>query len=285
MQKMKPLIAMGLLALGFVVAASAIARPFAYSGDGDTVGGNLYRIDLATNAVTIVGPMPGVKLEGLSFGPGGTTLYGFDDEADNIYAIDKNTGAPTLIGALGADESDVGMAFCPDNGTMYILGESGSLYRVNLATGAGTLIGSGSSYGPTALSCTASGTLYAVSDSTDSLYRVDRTTGAETLVGPLGVDISDAGLGSDGSRLLMVDDGAPTVLYQINTTTGAATQIAVLSADDLSFESMAVDEEAAGGPIATPATQAIPTLSEWGLILMSGLLALATIVTLRRRNH
>jgi DNA-binding beta-propeller fold protein YncE len=285
MQKTKPLIAAGLLALGFAVAAPAIARPFAYSGDGDTTGGNLYRIDLATNAVTVVGPMPGVLLEGLSFGPGGTTLYGFDDSGSNIYSIDKNTGTPTLIGPLGTEEVDVGLAFCPDNGTMYLLGESGRLYRVNLSTGAGTLIGSGSNYGPTALSCTTSGTLYAVSDATNSLYTVNRTTGAETLVGPLGVDIADAGLGSDGSRLLMVADGAPTVLYQINTTTGAATQIAVLDAGDLSFESMAVDEEAAGGPIATAEPQSIPTLSEWGFILLSGLLALGTIVTLRRRNH
>jgi hypothetical protein len=38
------------------------------------------------------------------------------------------------------------------------------------------------------------------------------------------------------------------------------------------------------GPITPPIAQSIPTLSEWGMIILSGLLALGTLVVMRRRQ-
>lgn len=268
------------LLLGLAIAGSVSARPFAYSGDGDTTGGNLYRIDLANNSLTTVGPMADVLLEGLSFGPGGTTLYGIDDSADALYIINTTTAATTLVGSLGIDEADPGMSLCPDNNIMYLSGESGNLYSINLATGAATPIGP-TGLNITGLACSVSGQLYGYDDSDDNLYAINRTTGAATLIGPLGFDSADGGLGFNGSQLLLVNDGAPTNLYRVNTSTGAATLITQLSPDDLSFESMAVDEEAAGGVISP--TQ-IPTLSEWGMIILSSLLALGTVLVMRRQR-
>lgn len=269
------------LALGLTISFAAQASPFAYVVDGDTTPGNFYRIDLADNTITLLGQVnTGADVEASSFGPGGTTLYVFADGDDTLYTVDISTGNATSVGPLGVDVNDPGMAFCPDDGIMYLVSEEGDLYSLNLTNGAGTLIGSGGPYGPTALACTATGTLYAVSDADDQLYTVDRTTGAATVVGPLGVDISDAGLGLNGGTLLLVTDDLPTNLYQVNIGTGAATVLAVLDAGELSLESMAVDEEAAGGPI-TPTS--IPTLSTWGMIFMSSLLALLALFKLRRR--
>lgn len=273
----------GLLLCMFATAA-AHAAPFAYAIDGDGAPGNVYRIDLANNSIVLIGTT-GVAdtIEASSFGSGGTTLYALSDGTDSLYTMNTANGAATLIGPFGFDISDPGMAFCPDNGTMYLVSEEGDLYTVNLATGAGTLVGAGGGYGPTALSCTVSGVLYAVSDSTDSLYTVNRATGLPTVVGPLGVTIQDGGLGMNGPTLLMVaDDDAPTNLYQVNTTTGAATIVAQLDAGNLALESMAVAEEAAGGVIGVAS---IPSLSEWALIALASLLAASAIGALRRTRQ
>lgn len=268
-------------ALGLAISFAAQASPFAYVVDGDNTPGNFYRIDLADNTITLLGQVnTSADVEASSFGPGGTTLYVFADGDDTLYTVDIATGNATTVGPLGADVNDPGMAFCPDDSIMYLVSEEGDLYSLNLSTGAGTLIGGGGGYGPTALACTTTGTLYAVSDDDDQLYTVDRATGAATVVGPLGISISDAGLGLNGSTLLLVTDNAPTNLYQVDTSTGAATIVAVLDAGELSLESMAVDEEAAGGPIAPTS---IPALSTWGMIFLSSLLALLALFKLRRR--
>jgi ubiquitin len=51
--------------------------------------------------------------------------------------------------------------------------------------------------------------------------------------------------------------------------------------DDLSANSVIVDP---GGPVFAPAAESIPTLAEWGKILLSALLALGTFGVMRRRQ-
>ena len=267
-------------------ATPAASAPFAYAADGDTSGGNakLYRIDLANNTLSEVGVLAGVEqLEALSFGPGGI-LYGYEDVNKRLVRINTATAAVTVIGSIGVagDADDPGMAFCPDNQTMYLLTEQGNLYTINLSTAAATLVGNGGDYGPTGLSCDRSGVLYAVSDDTNSLYTVNRVNGASTLIGPLGKSISDAGLAHDGTRLLMVyDEGGTTRLWQLNTSTGAATPIATLiTGTEISLESLALDIEAA-----PPVVQPIPTLSEWMMMLLAGLIGIVAFGSLRRRMY
>ena len=68
-------------------------------------------------------------------------------------------------------------------------GTSDSLYTVNLATGAWTLVGPTGTGGPRRLGWNPdTGVMYGISGGfTDALYTVNLITGAWTLVGPTGV--------------------------------------------------------------------------------------------------
>ena len=276
---------------------AASAAPFGYAADGDTTAPSpFYRIDFATNTITQIGTV-NPSMESLSFGPRGATLYGTSDTTDSLYTINTTSAALTLVGPLnvassgapGSPPSDInnpGLAFCPDNNTMYLADTAslGRVFSVNLSSGQVTYIGQGvagstpTAYNPSALACSQTGVLYAVSDTDDALFTINRTTGEATLVGPLGIDISNSGLGDLGSGLVLVTDRTPTILYSVNRLTGAATVITQLSASGLSLESMAVDVEAAGGPI----NESIPTLSEWAMIFMASLMAMFGIRRMRR---
>ena len=259
-----------------VFVNSVYAAPFAFSADGDAVGGNLYQIDLANNSITTIGPITGFRVEAMTVGPN-SIIYAATDNTDELITINTTTGAGTVIGSLSPPPSNPGLAYCADNNTMYMV-DSGSLYSVNLATANLTLIGTDVNYsGSTGLACSGNGQLYVLNNSSDSLYRVNRTTGAATLVGSLGITISDGGLTFNGSQLLMVSDNSPTNLNALNTSTGAATVLAQLDASGLSLESLTVAD--------LSNAQDIPTLSEWALILLVLSLGLLGFSVTRKQNQ
>jgi hypothetical protein len=100
-----------------------------------TTSKNLVRIDPATGATTVVGPMDVSLMHGLEYDPLNETLYGSTTSSANLYRISVETGEATLIGHHGISGLG-GLAFDPVNGIMYggdITGKS--LYTVNLSTG------------------------------------------------------------------------------------------------------------------------------------------------------
>ncbi|MGV6826178.1 MAG: DUF6923 family protein [bacterium] len=258
-----------------VASAGVAAFPIAYAVDGDDNTQNLYRIDLSDNSLTTVGSMfpPGNdRTESLSFGPDGR-LYAVDEETANLITIDLDTANPTTIGNLGFTPNDAGLAFCVDNGTMYLVGENGDFYTVDPTNASTSFIGSIATNSPTGLACTHDGVMYMIDDDEDELYIIDRTNGNHTLVGGLGMSLSDAGLTWDGSRLLMVNDESPTNLYELNTSTGDATIVAQLSGDNLGLEGLAVNSR-----FAVP----VPVVGATGLLALSGLLGLLGMRRFRR---
>lgn len=254
------------------------AAPFAYTADGDTVGGNLYRIDLASNTLTTVGAITGTEIEGLAFGPG-PVLYGIVEGGTDLLSLNTTTAAVSVVGALGVSVDNHGMSYCQDTSSMYLANDGGELYTVNLATGAATLVGIDLNYFPTALTCTQAGVLFAISDFSDSLYTVNRTTGQATLVGALGINIADGGLARNGTQLIMVSDNSPANLYQLNPTTGVASLITQLNAGGLNLESLSVDSEV--NAVLPAAPEKIPTLSLWAFPILISFLML---VGKRRRK-
>lgn len=111
-----------------------------------TGGGELYTIDLATGAATLVGPVTGMTtpiwLEIDNTG----LAYSIDITTDNLYSINLTTGASTLIGPLGvncqfAQDAD----FNRDTNQLYMAsytgGGVGGIYTINTTTGAATLVG------------------------------------------------------------------------------------------------------------------------------------------------
>ncbi len=119
------------------------------------------------------------------------TLFTIDESTDTLQILDLSTNTFTNVGALGVGYEFGDLAFDSSSGTMFMvdgwgMGSSNpsSLYSVNLATGAATLIGStgitsmfGLAYNPV------NGKLYgSVSTLGTGLYEIDKATGAATFL-------------------------------------------------------------------------------------------------------
>ncbi len=104
---------------------------------------DLYTIDPATGATTLVGPFVNATVMiDIAMNMDGQ-MYGHDIATDSIYSIDPATGQATLIGPTGyAANYAQGMDFDNDDGTLYIflyIGSGANVYgTVNLTTGAVT---------------------------------------------------------------------------------------------------------------------------------------------------
>ncbi|MCC6660242.1 MAG: hypothetical protein IT437_05080, partial [Phycisphaerales bacterium] len=109
-------------------------------------GQNLFKIDLATAATTLVAPITGGPAGALwieiACGPTGD-MYIHDIATDQMCKIDKNTGVCTILGPTGLLANFAqGMDFDPDTNILYACmytgGGTGQFCTVNLTTGACT---------------------------------------------------------------------------------------------------------------------------------------------------
>ena len=157
------------------------------------------------------------------------SLYSVRDADDVLQRVDPDTGVFTNVGALGATYAFGDCAWNSGTGQLFMVDGRGAkgLYRVNLTTGAATLIGVHNitdvfalAYNPVA------GNLYGIA--AGNLYRFNTTTGAATLIGATGGgDINGLAWDSTRSRLVGITASVATVtVYSINVTTGAATALA-----------------------------------------------------------
>ncbi len=110
--------------------------------DGVLYGGggtSLYRIARTTGTTTLVGTASTSLDKALAFDALGN-LYGIVN-GTALAAIDKSTGATSTVATTGIVLEDI--AASPDNGIMYGVGSGSaySLYQINLATGATTIVG------------------------------------------------------------------------------------------------------------------------------------------------
>jgi hypothetical protein len=106
---------------------------------------NLYTLNMATGATTMVGPMnSGGLMIDMAIDADGNA-FGHDISTSSIYSINLATGAATLIGPTGISANYAqGMGYDKDNGVLYLAAYTGggALYTVDTATGAATLVGS-----------------------------------------------------------------------------------------------------------------------------------------------
>jgi hypothetical protein len=169
----------------------------------------------------------------------GTTLVAFSLEAKTIRTI-GSIGSPFPF--------SLSLAFCSPGKRPYTITGTFSptkaqLARLNLGTGAATLVGSPLPSGQTldimGMTCSRDGTLYAIGQfdtsnpDFNSLYTIDRLSGQATLIGATGVlDPSDAS-GSSGflMALAFAPDGklygvnSASTLFSIDRSTGTAAKV------------------------------------------------------------
>ncbi|MBK9188410.1 MAG: trypsin-like peptidase domain-containing protein [Phycisphaerales bacterium] len=107
--------------------------------------GQIVRIDLASRVAAPLGAPLGGNIGALDFAPTTGQLYALDDTLTGtvLLRIDPSTGIKVVVGALGQGLTDCNaLAFDPEIGTLVTIDTpTGRLFRVNMLTGAATLVG------------------------------------------------------------------------------------------------------------------------------------------------
>ena len=188
-----------LLLLGtlFIAAIAGPAQSATLYGIADQ-GNNVVAIDRTTGAVSVVGPTgyEGGEFGDLTYDSNTGTIYWVAGRErylgapiNQLFTINPFTGTATLVGSHGIPDL-FGLAFDTTNNVLYGQDFNGTLYSLNVATAAPTVIGnSGVTNGYTysnlmgGLAYRADiDTLFAMNPGSGKFFSIDRTTGAATLV-------------------------------------------------------------------------------------------------------
>ncbi len=261
--------------LAFPPIAANAQTGFSVSDQDD----QLYSIDLPSGTATPIGATGFDSIRCLAFDATGT-LYAVDTATDQLVTCDTNSGACSAVGALGVDIGDCGLTFdC--SGELFLAEEGDSIfYSINPDTGQATAIGNqghpvtglASSLGTP--SC-ASGVFALGGNNTDVLGCMDVITGAFQEIGPLNnvADVDEGGIDFDSlGRLWGIEDDG-SLIFTIDPNTGNAT---IVTSTIRGPEGLAIDAPTCEPP-------AIPTMSEWGLILMAAVLGIVGFIVYRRK--
>ena len=214
-----------------------------------------------------------------------SNIYITGDDGSNLYTLDPSTATSQLVGSFG--QSGVYADAFDPNGNLWALTNgynSGTLATVDLATGAATLVGSGSGVaGLMAMAFASNGTLYVGSWDTNALYTMDTSTGAVATVGSLGfTGLMGFDFDQSGDMFAIASGGffGPSDLYSINLSTGAGTLVTPIAADSclmgLSIDSsnrfLATDYCTLNSPLyqIDPATGNLTNLGSTGLAQAMG---------------
>lgn len=138
--------------------------------------------DACTGSSTIIGAHGVASVGGIGFGPGGR-LFGIGS-ADELVEFDLGTGVATVVGPLGIDIGNSGLAWDCSTQTMFGAdGRDNRIFQIDLSTGAATNVQTTTvPFGSVGLEYDrVTGLLFASTGS--ALYTVDPSTGASTLVG------------------------------------------------------------------------------------------------------
>ena len=278
------------------------AAPEICNDDPETLS-TLYAVNPLNAASNAIGPIGFNKVTGLAI-LGDGRLVGTanaDDDGDRIaifIEVDRTTGQGSFIGTIGNDDNPGECGRVPDitydpaTDTLYGIGfrcnvggdENNQFLRIDQTTGQATIIGdTGFRGGGNGLAMRHDGTFFwsHVRNDESRIFTIDPLTGAATLIINKNADtpffnslafhpVTQVLYGTDINPpppLMFFD----VVLDTVDTDTGQVTRIGQLPGctDAMIFANIA---------------RPIPSLSEWGLIAMAGILGIAGFVVMRRRN-
>jgi len=263
---------------------------------------SLYTVNPNTGQMQFVGT-PG--FDGMSslasLDDGRLVAAGIQDNNTSILVeINPSTGQGTLIGVIGNNNNPgecsrvPGLTYDSVTDTLYGLarncnGINALLVTINPRTAETTTIGpTGLGGGGFGLAIRGDGTLFASvwGGFNFSLYTLNRNTGASTLVGTMDTSgITTDALGVGGLAFHPITqqlyasanngDVGPTDSYLLTVDESVPPSFNVVGQTVDCFDGIAFAERVSNN---------VPTLSEWGLIAMAGLLGLVGFMVLKRRK-
>lgn len=167
--------------------------------------------------------MPGVAFS--------QTYWAIENSTDQLVRIDIGTLTGTVVGSLGVNWQFGGIGF-DSAGTLFGWNQiNDSLYRINTATGAATLIGAGTQGSIETMDIhPVSGRAFGHSVANNSIYEIDLATGATTLVAATSPATRwTSSAFSPTGTWFGHDLDNTTNLFTIDPLTGAATSIGPLT--------------------------------------------------------
>jgi hypothetical protein len=267
---------------------------------------SLYTIDPATGDANLIGPIGFNAVTGLAFLTDGRLVASANADVDGqviaiLIEIDPSTGAGTYIGELGNFNNDgecgrmPDLAFSCELNQLYgygdfCSGDTEGLYLINpdnadaVSIGPSGYHGGGNGLAIQARTLTTFGTPF----DNLSLITINLNTGAGTEIPGSAGNVPNAINALDFNPQTGVLYGSfrdfndfvstefLSYLVTINTSDGTTTIIGqtVLGLDAIAFDDNCM--------VIIPAE--VPTLSEWGLIAMAGLLGIIGFMVIRRRK-
>jgi len=266
-------------------ACGAQAQNFIYGNSASSIPGAMYKIDAATGVVAKTCPQS--KGNGRGMVVVSNVVYFTVTSSGNIYKTNFNTCSDDGIAfAVPGASSLSTIAF---DGTNFWIGDYAGSNKAFYVSPSGVLLNT-----VTLANCTGNcdgleffnGKLISNRGDADTAgYDLYSTAG--TLLTPAFIPATGfgaTGIAFDGTNLF-VSDIFNQKLQVYNGTTGAFVKtvtITGMTSPNNVLEDLSADYSIVLGPPTGP--QIVPTLNEWKLILLAGLLAVMALVVLRRRR-
>jgi Zn-dependent metalloprotease len=225
----------------FMVGSQPAQQGVMYAATTGTPSGNLYAINPETTELTLIGALGVRETQSLAVRPSTGDLYGSytSGSTSTLYRISPLYG--DALFELSTPIANLRAIAFGQNDTLYGVTATGSLYRIDVTTGAATFIGStaGNLYWGLAMDPFRF-ELWGSVRFSDRIYRINRTNGASTLVGETGFNSTTTSMTFDPQvRLFAIT--ATNQFIQIDTTTGVGTLIGVPTATGFTALGMRTD--------------------------------------------
>jgi len=246
--------------------------------------------DLLTDTITIAPNNAGRSINAFGFRPQDGFAYGIFSNTTELAQLGSNGTVVSLGIIAGLPNANYPAGAIADDGLLYVYSSSNlnMVYVIDLTTI--SVVNVINVPGPTFTAPDITfnpvdNRFYAVTSggviAPGTLFAFDRDTGISEQIGPIGTGTSLPSMFSDESGLIYGQDRSTGILYLLNIETGQATGIG----------NTGIDGSAMGGvdgffcsANAGPLSRAVPTLSQWGLIAMTGVLGIVGFMVMRRRK-
>ena len=258
--------------------------------------GNMYVADTGNRRVIRIAAVGGAQT---LYGSGYIFPYGIAfDSADNLYVADLNNqirrvaagnGAVTLIGSGFSSPEGVAVDAA---GNVYVAdGGNGSVKRINAVGGAVTTLATGINV-PSKLVLDAAGNIFVAGQGETTIKRIDAGTLAVTNVGSGFSAVRAVAVDGQGNVFVSLSSDGIKVVAPNGAITTLATGISSLGIRSRADGNLYVANWTGTNPnsilrivgVTRAAGSAVPTLSEWAMILFGLILAGGAAVLVQRRR-